>query len=308
MRTILGFSIILIVGVLLVLNFFPGILHTPVFQQAPQAQNEQGEDEPVEQATTDIADNADLTVEEIEKTVEAPPPLRETQQTPPQAQATLSVNGVLQATNVQRQQQGVAPLAMNATLNQIAQAKVQDMFTLQYFEHESPTGILFTDLADTYGYEYLAMAENLALGNYASDQALVQAWMDSPGHRANIVNGTYTEIGIAVQKGIYEGQETWLAVQTFALPLAACPAPSAALESAINGNQAQLEELQEVLEQEKQELDAMQPKFGPRYQRAVDEYNELVAEYNQLVEQTKALIAQYNSQVAAFNQCAQSKK
>ena len=62
------------------------------------------------------------------------------------------------------------------------------------------------------------------------------AWMNSPGHRANILNPHFQEIGVAVGKGMYEGHETWIAVQSFGMPLSACPASDANLKIKIDAN------------------------------------------------------------------------
>jgi uncharacterized protein YkwD len=92
------------------------------------------------------------------------------------------------------------------------------MFENQYFAHESPTGEKVSDLAKKFGYDFLLIGENLAMGNFSSDEDLVLAWMESPGHRENILNEKYQEIGVAVKKGIFEGKEVWIAVQHFGLP------------------------------------------------------------------------------------------
>jgi len=182
------------------------------------------------------------------------------------------------------------------------------MFKLQYFEHESPTGVLFTDLADVYGYEYLAMGENLAFGHYESEEALVQAWMDSPGHRANILHAKYQEIGIAMQKGNFEGQEVWMAVQTFGLALSTCPVPEEDIKTAIDIKKIGVEALQEFLDITKEELDRMRPKYGSAYGSKINEFNDLVEKYNKTVLETQNLITGYNIQVEIFNQCANSEK
>ena len=100
------------------------------------------------------------------------------------------------------------------------------MFEKEYFEHKSPSGIGASDIAHDVGYEFILVGENIALGNFDGDEALVQAWMDSPGHRANILNKRYTEIGIAAEKGLYQGKMMWLAVQIFARPMSLCQNPN----------------------------------------------------------------------------------
>ena len=222
--------------------------------------------------------------EEAEKIIVAPPPLRSESENP---QSFLTQQGVIKWTNNQRQKNGLSPLVENATLDKMAVAKVNDMFQNQYFAHESPTGVGVGDLAKTFGYDFIIIGENLALGDYKDDEALVQAWMDSPGHRANILNNRYQEIGVAVKKGVYEGRTTWLAVQHFGLPLSVCPLPNANTESQIEINQAKIDELQKTLAALQNEIMNMRPKRGELYNQKIEEYNNLVDQYNNLVETTK---------------------
>ena len=147
--------------------------------------------------------------------------------------AILTAMGVIEETNRQRQLNGLPSLVYNEKLSLAAQNKVNDMFNLQYFAHESPTGAGPADLANDVDYKYLMVGENLALGNYESDKILVDAWMNSPGHRANILNPKYTEIGVSVKSGMYEGYNTWLSVQEFGRPESDCPIPDKNLEQEI---------------------------------------------------------------------------
>lgn len=219
--------------------------------------------------------------------------------------ARLTRSGVIDWTNRNRSVQGVASsLSENAVLDRAAEAKVDDMFAKQYFEHVSPSGVGVDKLAESVGYEYIVVGENLALGNFKDDETLVTAWMNSPGHRANILNARFQEIGVAVRRGTFEGREVWLAVQEFGRPLSSCPSVNPALKQAIENNKTQTESLKNSIEALKQELEAMEPKWGDAYNQKVDQYNSLVAPYNQLVEATRALVDNYNIQVRAFNECA----
>ena len=134
-------------------------------------------------------------------------------------------------------------LLENTKLDQSAELKAQDMLKNQYFAHTSPSGMAVGNLAEKVGYEFIAIGENLALGNFENDEALVQAWMDSPGHRANILNSRYQEIGVAVLKGVFEGRTTWLAVQHFGLPLSVCPSPQEGVKLTIDANQNKIDEI-----------------------------------------------------------------
>jgi uncharacterized protein YkwD len=248
-----------------------------------------------------------VTTTKTETTVVAPGPLRVTQGggvvTSPQI---LTKEGVFLYTNSARAQNGALPaLLYNTTLEHSAQLKLADMFAKQYFEHVSPTGVGPSDLAKTVGYEYVVVGENLALGNFENNAKLVDAWMASPGHRANILNVHYQEIGIAVGKGMYEGRETWLAVQSFGKPLSSCPAITTATKITIDTNNSQIAFLKNELDIKKALLESTPP-HNPSYNVVVGEYNALVPIYNTLVEATRILIAQYNAEVQAFNACIAS--
>ena len=235
------------------------------------------------------------------KQVNLPPPLRAL---PPSAPpATLTRYGVITYTNLERKKAGLPALKENSQLNVAATVKVKDMFVKQYFEHVSPTGVNVEDLAREQGYEFIEIGENLALGNFTSDAALVTAWMNSPGHRANILHSSYTEIGVAVLQGTFEGHRTWMAVQHFGRPLASCPSPSKSLQAEIKTDKATLAAMEAELERRRTYLEQTQNKNTTEYRQQVDEYNKLVAEHNALVEKLKKLIAEYNAQVAAFNSC-----
>ncbi len=242
-----------------------------------------------------------------EKTVIAPEPLRApvpTTTTTPTAQSlALSVRGVIEYTNGARAQNGGLPaLIENELLDRDAQMKLDDMFAKQYFEHVSPTGVGPADLAKTVGYAYVIVGENLALGDFGSDEGVVTAWMNSPGHRANILNAHYREIGVAVGKGLYEGHETWLAVQSFGMPLSACPATDATLKVQIDANNVTIATLRTQLDAKKAQIDATSP-TDPSYNTFVGEFNALVPEYNALVESNRTAVATYNASVQAFNAC-----
>ena len=215
----------------------------------------------------------------------------------------LTSKKVITETNLQRQQNGNLPaLKENEKLNAAAKAKADDMFKNQYFEHISPSGIGPGDLATTYGYEYITEGENLILGNFTSEKEVVQDWMNSPGHRANILNNRFTEIGVAMVKGTYKGQTAWIGVQEFGLPLSSCSPPSVTLKNQINSNKAVLDQLSVAIQTKRNEINTTD-QYSPKYNQLVDEYNQMVDQYNKLNDQTKKFINNYNSQVTTFNQC-----
>lgn len=229
-----------------------------------------------------------------------PEPLRLDHITQP---SYLTTSGIIANTNTERSKEGLSKLTVNAKLTEAAQAKVDDMFAQQYFEHQSPDGKGPSDLAKAAGYEYILVGENLALGNFKDDADLLEGWMNSPGHRANIMNTKYQEIGVAVKQGMYQGKKTWLAVQEFGTPLSSCPGVDGSLKSRIELNEKKIKELEVQADAKRAELETAESRS--EYNQKVDEYNAIATEINRLVEETKALVQTYNSQVNAFNACIQ---
>lgn len=214
--------------------------------------------------------------------------------------------GIVEWTNKQRDAQGLGPLHDNALLRKAAEAKIDDMFAQQYFEHKSPDGKNPSDVIKATGYEYVMVGENLALGNFENDEVLVQAWMDSPGHRANILNNKYEEIGAAAKKGMFEGKEVWLAVQEFGMPLSSCNGPSTGTKANIDANKNELAKMQSELQRMKSDIDANRFSSPAEYNAAVAEYNNLVERTNRLSDSTQSLVGDYNDSVNSFNQCLES--
>jgi len=109
--------------------------------------------------------------------------------------------------NEQRAANGLQPLTLSTALSNAARVKSQDMHDNHYFAHESPTYGSPFDMLKSFGISYRAAGENIAMG-YATPEAVMNAWMNSPGHRANILNASYTQIGVGyVADGNYWTQE-----------------------------------------------------------------------------------------------------
>ena len=110
---------------------------------------------------------------------------------------------VVRLVNEIRQQTGLKPLTENWELSRVARYKSQDMLDNRYFSHTSPTYGSPFQMIKAFGLSYRTAGENIAKG-YASPQAVVNGWMNSSGHRANILNVSYTQIGIGyVAQGNY---------------------------------------------------------------------------------------------------------
>lgn len=221
------------------------------------------------------------------------------------ANANLTEQGVFLETNNERVQAGLSALKNNKKLSDIAELRLQDMFQKQYFEHVSPSGDSASTVASDIQYEYIAIGENIALGNFDNDKVLVDAWMNSSGHRANILSTKYSSLGIAVGKGVYQGKSTWIGVQIFSKPLSECPQVSEDnkieiqnLKNEINLMKAKLSDIEGQLEKAKSD------KNYEEYNRLVRAYNDLAGQINSYSSRLKILIDNYNANVRAFNACA----
>jgi len=216
----------------------------------------------------------------------------------------LSTGKIIDITNEYRvKNNNLNILKENQKLNFIAEKKLKDMFMNQYFEHDSPDGVGVGDLGNQVAYEYITIGENLALGNFKNDEALVNAWMESPGHRENILNEHYSEIGVAVGKGTFEERSVWMAVQHFALPKSACPSVDEVLRGVINIDEKQVEEMEKDLAIRRDMIDSRVVYEELTTNEQIDKYNSLVVVYNKLIVKLKEKINKYNEQIRAFNFC-----
>ncbi len=157
---------------------------------------------------------------------------------------------ILSFTNQERLKVSLEPLSSNPILDYLANLRVNDLFANQYFEHISPSGQSVATLAQKNNYEYILIGENLALGNFGSDQQIVSAWMESNGHKANILNEKYTELGVAVKEGIFNGEKVIIAVQIFGRPLSVCPKPSLPNESLTDNSIKSIKKVIDLYNQE----------------------------------------------------------
>ena len=113
------------------------------------------------------------------------------------------VNEVIRLTNLKRTQNGLKALKANWELSRVAQYKSQDMSSKNYFSHQSPTYGSPFDMMKAFGISYRTAGENIAKGQTTPAQ-VVEAWWNSEGHRKNILNASFTEIGVGyVAKGNY---------------------------------------------------------------------------------------------------------
>jgi uncharacterized protein YkwD len=133
------------------------------------------------------------------------------------AASAITPASVLELTNQSRSQAGIAGLTYNASLEQAAQAKANDLLARQYFAHNTPDGKTPWYFFDLVGYKYLAAGENLAV-HFSDVEPLQDAWMNSPGHRANILNSSFKEMGVGISRGQFEGHDSIFVVEEFGNP------------------------------------------------------------------------------------------
>jgi hypothetical protein len=127
--------------------------------------------------------------------------------------------------------------------------------------------------------------------------------MASEGHRANILNKNYTEIGVAVGQGNFEGKSIWMSVQHFGTPRNICPSVDKILYGVIDINQKKIKEMEVELIIRKEYIDKGILYEGSTYSEQVEYYNNLVNEYNNLIIDTKQKIDNYNNQIKTLNFC-----
>ena len=132
--------------------------------------------------------------------------------------SSITPQNIVDLTNQTRQNLGLSELKVNTKLAAAAEAKANDMIGKQYFAHTSPSGTTPWDWLARAGYDYVYAGENLAV-HYSSTEEEHDGWLASPTHRANIVNHNYTEIGVGVVNGEFEGVPTTVAVQMFGQPV-----------------------------------------------------------------------------------------
>lgn len=127
---------------------------------------------------------------------------------------SISINELNEFSNQERINVGLSPLSLNSQLNSAAYAKAQDMFADNYWAHVAPDGTEPWSFIINSGYDYTTAGENLAK-NFSYSQGVVSGWMASEGHRANVMNPAYQDVGYAIVNGVLLGEETTLVVAMY---------------------------------------------------------------------------------------------
>ncbi|WP_313342091.1 CAP domain-containing protein [Sedimentibacter sp.] len=136
--------------------------------------------------------------QETEKTVQTPAPEASA---PSEKDTTVSSSNqsyeqkVVELVNVERQKAGLPALKLDSAISNVARTKSKDMAVNNYFAHQSPTYGSAGDMLTKFGIKWSAWGENIASGQ-RTPEAVVTAWMNSPGHRANILSSNFGRIGV----------------------------------------------------------------------------------------------------------------
>lgn len=159
----------------------------------------------VTEVTTSISNEkpTEATTEKItEATTEAvtQKPTENTTQAQNNSQSKTMEQQVVDLVNKYRAENGLKPLKINSSVSRVAQAKSEDMKDKNYFDHISPTYGSPFEMLKSFGISYKTAGENIAKGQKTAE-AVVNAWMNSEGHRKNILNANYEEIGVGYATG-----------------------------------------------------------------------------------------------------------
>ena len=170
--------------------------------QAPTSSNKVQTQKPVQQPTiTNVT--TPKTTHQLQQIIVLQSKPATTQPTQTTSSVSAFEKKVVELTNAERAKQGLAPLTLDTELSKVARTKSQDMKDKNYFDHNSPTYGSPFDMMKSFGISYKSAGENIAMGQTTPEQ-VVQAWMDSPGHRENIMNSSFTHIGVGyVASGNY---------------------------------------------------------------------------------------------------------
>ena len=126
----------------------------------------------------------------------------------------VSQDKLIELANKARKDAGLNSLTIDPMLSLAASDKAADMLVGQYFEHYSPNGVSPWKFITNAGYDYAYAGENLAI-DFKTSEAIHNAWMASPSHKANIVNAHFGNVGVAVVEGLFDNHNTKLVVQMF---------------------------------------------------------------------------------------------
>ncbi|MBY7123237.1 serine protease [Bacillus sp. 16GRE42] len=193
--------------------FIPGQQPTEnVVTEQPTAKPETqkpAEQKPVEQNPAEEVQKPEAQKPAENNNTQKPTEQKPAEQKPAEEAKSLSEfeQRVVELTNAERAKQGLPALKIDTELSKVARVKSEDMQKNNYFDHNSPTYGSPFDMMKKFGISYTSAGENIAQGQRTPEE-VVQAWMNSAGHRANILNNGFTHIGVGyVESGNYWTQQ-----------------------------------------------------------------------------------------------------
>ncbi|MFJ8420790.1 CAP domain-containing protein [Bacillus wiedmannii] len=193
--------------------FIPGQQPTEnVVTEQPTAKPETqkpAEQKPVEQKPAEEVQKPEAQKPAENNNTQKPAEQKPAEQKPAEEAKSLSEfeQRVVELTNAERAKQGLPALKIDTELSKLARVKSEDMQKNNYFDHNSPTYGSPFDMMKKFGISYTSAGENIAQGQRTPEE-VVQAWMNSAGHRANILNNGFTHIGVGyVESGNYWTQQ-----------------------------------------------------------------------------------------------------
>lgn len=233
----------------------------------------------------------------------------------------LNASDIVKLTNEYRISLGLPPLLENFQLTHAAEYRANDMIRNSYYAHVNPvTGENPGDAITQANYQFRTYAENIAMGNFQSNRHIVDGWINSPGHRANIVNPDIREIGVAIVKdnttplgrpSVYYG------VQLFASPMPDCSPPSEADMALLQDMQRKNDDIWRRVDDRRREIDVLKNRIDREtntatrnrlitdYNRQVGAFNSLAAEAKGMQESLKLVVHSYNDKINQYNICMQ---
>ncbi|MFB6802047.1 CAP domain-containing protein [Peribacillus butanolivorans] len=177
-------------------------------QQPVQKPVQQPVQKPVQQPVQQPAqEQAQKPVQKPAGTTNSQPEKNTDEKTETSSELSAFEQQVVKLTNAERAKQGLAALKIDTELSKVARLKSQDMKDKNYFDHNSPTYGSPFDMMKKFGISYTSAGENIAQGQKTPEE-VVEAWMNSQGHRENIMNSSFTHIGVGyVESGNYWTQQ-----------------------------------------------------------------------------------------------------
>lgn len=214
----------------------------------------------------------------------------------------LTRSGILSIVNTERISRNLSTMSLNQSLNESATIKAKDILANQYFAHTAPNGTTVDDLVEDTGYQYLKVGENLALGEFVSDSDVMKAWMASPGHKANILDAQFDELGVGIQKGVYEGATVYVVVQHFGRPTSDCPSIDKTILVTYESVKQKVLDTENELKAIKATVDEGRAN-GQLMNEEAEAFNELNTKYKNYFNELNQIRNTYNLQVQTFNSC-----